>query len=242
MNIGTSEIDITPKPGVELSGFAARTQPSIGILDPLFAKALYLVDGHERLLWLHCDLVGVDHAVVAAFRRWADEKLGLAPDQVMISATHTHAGACTIHLQEAGEYDAEYVEFLQDRLRSVTRAAMARTEHVDLVAVEGVLDLAVDRRKTASAHTDPRVAAFGFRRSQGGFAAVVVNYAMHPVGLGASNRLISADYPGQTAQVLAGQLPGKPIVLVTNGACANLNPPAEDVPFERISAWGRQVA
>jgi neutral ceramidase len=52
MKVGVSQIDITPKPGVELSGFAARTQPSIGVLDPLFAKAVFLANGRERVLWI----------------------------------------------------------------------------------------------------------------------------------------------------------------------------------------------
>jgi hypothetical protein len=58
MILGTSQVDITPKPGVELSGFAARIQPSVGVLDPLLAKRLYLTQGDARLLWLHCDLTG----------------------------------------------------------------------------------------------------------------------------------------------------------------------------------------
>jgi hypothetical protein len=37
-------------------------------------------------------------------------------------------------------------------------------------------------------------------------------------------------------------LPGNPAVLVTNGACGNLNPPAENVPFAQIEAWGGQIA
>jgi neutral ceramidase len=242
MNLGATQIDITPKPGVELSGFASRIQPSTGVLDPLFARALYLVDGDNRLLWIHCDLVGFDRSIVLAFRRWAQGQLGLKEGQVMLSATHTHSGPCTIHLQEAGQYDPTYVEFLQGRLQEAAQAAVARTEPVGLVSVEGHLDLAHDRRKTASSHTDPRVGALGLRRSDGTFAAVVVNYAMHPVALGATNRCISADFPGQTALTLARQLPGASVVLATNGACGNLNPPAEDVPFVQIEAWGKKVA
>jgi hypothetical protein len=242
MKLGTSQIDITPKPGVELSGFAARSQPSVGVFDPLFAKALYLVDGETRLLWIHCDLVGFDRSIVLAFRRWAQDQLGLGEGEVMLSATHTHSGPCTIHLQEAGQYDPAYVEFLQARLREAAQTALARTEEAEVVAVEGHLCLALDRRKTASSHTDPRVAAVGFRRSDGSFVAVLANYAMHPVALGATNRHISADIPGQAALTLARQLPGNPTVLITNGACANLNPPAENVPFAQIEAWGKQVA
>jgi len=180
MILGTSQLDITPKAGVELSGFAARIQPSVGVLDPLSAKGLYLASGGARLLWLHCDLIGFDRSIVTAFRQWARETLGLQPGEVMLSATHTHAGPCTIHLREAGEYDPTYVEVLQRKLREAADIALARTEEVELVTVEGHLDLSVDRRKTTSPHTDPRVAALGFRRGDRTFAAAVVNYAMHP--------------------------------------------------------------
>ena len=108
MKVGTSQIDITPKPGVELSGFAARTQPSIGVLDPLFAKAVFLANVSERLLWIHCDLVGLDREIVLEFREWARQQLGLANTQVVLSATHTHSGPCTIHLQECGRYDPAF--------------------------------------------------------------------------------------------------------------------------------------
>jgi hypothetical protein len=242
MNVGTAQIDITPKPGVELSGFAARTQPSTGVLDPLFAKALYLEDGSEQVLWIDCDLVGFDREIVLAFRDWARERFGLGAGQVMLSATHTHSGPCTIHLHECGSYDPAYVSLLQQRLREAAEAALGQTEECEVVATEGHLDLAVDRRQQASKHTDPRVAALGFRRNDGTFKAVVVNYPMHPVALGSSNRQISADMPGQAALRLSRLLRGNPVVLVTNGACGNLNPPAENVPFTQIEAWGGQIA
>ncbi len=242
MIIGTSQIDITPKPGVELSGFAARIQPSTGILDPLFAKALHLTGNGTELLWIHCDLIGFDRTIVQKFRAWAKEELGLNENQVLLSATHTHAGPCTIHLREAGEFDVAYVEFLLAQMRECARQAMTRREPCRLVAVESHLDLAVDRRNTASAHTDPRVSALGFCRADGSFAAVVVNYAIHPVALGPKNRLISADISGQAALALAGQLPGNPVVLMTNGACANLNPPTENVPPAQVQQWGGQIA
>jgi hypothetical protein len=242
MILGTSQIDITPKPGVELSGFAARIQPSVGVLDPLFAKAMYIADGDEKLLWVHCDLIGFDRAIVHAFRAWAREQLGLHDGRVMLSATHTHSAGCTIHLQQAGAYDSAYVELLHTRLRAAAKAAVAATEIVECVPVEGHLALAVDRRKMASSHTDPRVGALGFRRRDATFAAVVVNYPMHAVALGHLNRCISADVPGQAALRLAQQLSGNPVVLITNGACGNLNPPAENVPFAQVKAWGEQIA
>ena len=103
MKLGTAQIDITPQPGVELSGFAARVQPSTGVLDKLFAKALYIETEQTKLLWINCDLIGFDRGIVLEFRRWAHEKFGLSMHQVMLSATHTHAGPATIHLRERSE-------------------------------------------------------------------------------------------------------------------------------------------
>jgi len=242
MLIGTSQIDITPKIGVELSGFAARVQPSIGVLDPLSAKAIFLDSGKTKLLWIHCDLVGFDRSIVESFRAWSRESIGLGSQQVMLSATHTHSGPCTIRLREAGEYDPVYVEFLQEKLRGLAKQAMAHTEEVSLVTVEGRLSLAIDRRKAATSHTDPRVAAFGFKRADGTFAAAIMNYPIHPVALGPTNRSISGDLSGHAAHALAGQLPGKPVVFMTNGASGNLNPPAENVAPSQACKWGTMIA
>src|SRR5687768_11441002 len=117
MKIGASQVEITPQVGVELSGFALRTQPSTGVLDQLWARGLFLVDGSARLLWLHCDLIGFDARIVTAFRTWAKAQLGLAEAEILLTATHTHSGPCTIHLEEAGAYDERYAGWLQLRLQ-----------------------------------------------------------------------------------------------------------------------------
>jgi hypothetical protein len=160
--LGVSQIDITPKPGVELCGFAARIQPSTGVLDPLFAKTIHLMCGASELLWIHCDLIGFDRAIVREFREWAWKEFGLNENQVLLSTTHTHAGPGTIHLRESGEFNAEYVKFLLEQMREGAKLAMGHKEKCQLVAVENNLELAVDRRKTASSHTDPRAMALGF--------------------------------------------------------------------------------
>jgi neutral ceramidase len=242
MKVGISHIDLTPAPGVELSGFAIRTQPSTGVLDPLFAKALYLEDGRERFLWVHCDVIGFEPEMVAAFRRAVKKSSGLDESRVMLSATHTHSGPATIRLRECGVYDPAYTEKLLQCLCEVAEAAWSRTEACSVVAAGASIDLAIDRRKKADAHTDPRVGAVGFRREDGTWIAVLMNHAMHPVALGAKNREISADIPGQAAEALARALPGNPVVLVTNGACGNLNPPEANVGFSQVRKWGEGIA
>ncbi len=242
MKLGAALIDITPAVGAELSGFAARTQPSLGVHDRLYLRGIHLSEGDERLLWLHCDVIGLDESIVARFRDWAFSTLGLRPSQVMVSATHTHSGPCTIHLTGAGDYDEAYVEFLITQLQVAAGHTVAHMEPCTVVTGEDSVALAVHRRGPATAHTDPRVGVVGFRRDDGSYIAVIGNYAVHPVALGRDNRQISADLFGVAADGVSRGLRGAPLVLMTNGACGNLNPPAEDVSFEQLAMWGGQIA
>src|SRR5439155_21304118 len=102
MNVGAAEIDITPDFPVDLSGFASRTQPSVGVLEPIFARAMYLDDGGEKLLWIACDVVALERTFIDDFRAWAGRELQLKPHQVLLSATHTHSAPATIHLNACG--------------------------------------------------------------------------------------------------------------------------------------------
>jgi neutral ceramidase len=242
MKVGISQVDITPAPGGELSGFAVRTQPSLGVLDPLFAKALFLEEESERMLWMHCDLIGFTAEFVTSFRRSVADQLGLDESRVMLSATHTHSGPCTVRLRECGQHDPAYEEHLLQRLCDEARTAVSRTESCAVVSVEAPIELAVDRRGKPSGHTDPRVAALGFRRHDGTWLAILANYAVHPVALGPGNRQVSADIHGQAAAALSNEMTGRPLVLMTNGACGNLNPPAVGVPLAQVSRWGSEIA
>jgi hypothetical protein len=242
MKVGAAQIDITPVTGTELSGFAVRIQPSAGFLDRLYAKALWAETGEARLLWIHCDLIGLTDQFVAAFRAWAGRELGLAANEVMVSTTHTHSGPCTIRLEGCGNRDEAYTAWLAIRLQELAATVRAGVADCAPVAFEGRLDLAVDRRGKPSAHTDPRLAVIGFKRADGGFAAVIANHPIHPVALGNGNRLASGDLFGFAAEHLSARLPGRPVVLMTNGACGNLNPPTVGAPVEQVQAWGRLIA
>ncbi len=252
MQAGAAVADITPPVGAELCGFLARVQPSVEVHDALAARALYLETADARLLWLHADLVGLEQAFVQDLRAELAGRLGLSASEVVVSATHTHSGPATIHLICCGTYDERYVARLRERLLEAAATAVDRREPVRMVRGEGTCDLAVDRRGKPSTHTDPVLGVVGWQRGDGTWLAVQVNYAIHHVALRADNRAISADMAGRAATTVAGALEGQPVVLVTNGACGNLNPPATKsdfiqrgpiVPrFDLMQAWGDQVA
>src|SRR5690242_11539574 len=158
MRAGSSQIKITPEAGIELSGYVVRAQPSVGVVDDLFACALFLEEAGERLLWLHVDLLRLPPVTVARVRHAVAADLGLAERQIVLSATHTHAGPATTRLRCCGQVDPAYVAQLEGSLCEAARQAAARRETAGLSVAEGRAEVGVDRRRpTGNSHTDHRL-------------------------------------------------------------------------------------
>ncbi|OGV65479.1 MAG: hypothetical protein A3K19_10345 [Lentisphaerae bacterium RIFOXYB12_FULL_65_16] len=239
MQAGTARVTITPPVGTELSGYLARMQPSIGVHDELYAYALHLESGGEKLLWLHADLVGYEPGFAARVRAELAQRFGLAQRQVVLSATHTHAGPATIPLRRCGQMDLGYMEILERHLLGAAAVACGSTEHVTLRFAEGSAQVSRDRRRASPhSHTDPRLPVMALQRQDGTFAAVVANYAVHNVALSSNNRLISGDMAGVAADFARRNLPGEPAVLFTNGGCGNVNPLCQSDGFEYVEQYG----
>ncbi len=201
MKCGASRVVITPRVGVDLAGFAARQGPSVGVHDDLYARALYLAAGDERLLWLHADLIGLSRELTAEVREQLAAEFGLAPRQVLLSATHTHSGPATVFLRWCGDMDGDYMAALPGYLLQAAREAIAEAEDVTLRVGEGRCTLGQDRRPPGPwSHADSALPVVGFQRGDGSYAALLANYAMHNVALSSENRHISADVSGAAAR------------------------------------------
>ena len=60
LKAGSARVDITPTSPVWMSGYAARTHPSSGVLVPLWAKALALESsGNRHIVIVTVDVVGI---------------------------------------------------------------------------------------------------------------------------------------------------------------------------------------
>jgi neutral ceramidase len=238
---GCSKIRITPPVGVDLSGYGLREQPSVGIHDDLFARALFLEQGTEKLLWLHCDLIGLERNRVRTLRKRLLEEMNLAEHQILVSTTHTHAGPATRRVRGCGEINPSYLDQLDQYLLEAARHAVIKTDEVMLWFAEGQCYLGIDRRSTSTAHVDPVLLVIAFQEKNGTFSAVLANYAMHNVALSSNYRLVSADMAGVAASYACEQLRGNPLTFVTNGACGNINPPMQSDDFSAAEQLGKEL-
>ena len=63
LRVGFARRDITPPPGIDLSGFGFRFGANLGSLEPLKVGALAVTDGAQTVLLFSLDLIGLtlDH-------------------------------------------------------------------------------------------------------------------------------------------------------------------------------------
>ena len=92
---GAATSNITPELGSEIIG-GFVPYPSKHIHDELHARCLVLDDGKTKLALVVCDLLGIDRVVSVEARRLIAERQGIPPEQVLISATHTHSATSAL--------------------------------------------------------------------------------------------------------------------------------------------------
>jgi hypothetical protein len=89
--VGFGAVDITPSQSVRLAGRYFERQSS-GVHDPLLARAMAISNGANRAVLCVVDLSKVPVEMVALTRKLVQEQCGLAAEELVLSAVHTHTG------------------------------------------------------------------------------------------------------------------------------------------------------
>src|SRR5205823_14959739 len=90
---GVAKADITPAEPVWLAGYGGPARPAHGKVMELWIKALALEDaqGHRSVI-VTSDTLGIPQSIYRTVSAALKEKSGLAPEQIILSASHTHCG------------------------------------------------------------------------------------------------------------------------------------------------------
>lgn len=248
---GVGRVNITPPVGTWLSGYDARTLPSQGVYDDLHAKALLLTDGYTRLVILAVDLIALDQEILARIRRRIQEQTGIPSENVLLAASHTHAGPVTQRLEMFEEPDLHYLAELEMKLAGAAYVANNRLEEATLGIGTGRVGFNVNRRLVTpegvvmrpniQGPVDHAVGVIRVDGSGGEPLAVIMHYACHATAFGSSNLLISADYPG-VAQSFVEQVYGSQCnALFLQGCSGDVRPYLVDADGRFRSGTNREV-
>lgn len=212
--VGVACIEVAVPIGTAMAGFIARCGPSTGTHDPVTCRAMVFDD---RFGIVSVDVCALHEDTCAAVR-FVAASLGL--QDVVVTATHSHSGP-SVGCGRVGVHEEESHSRIIDAARAALAAAVASAEPCrgDWVESRG-LSIAFNRRKGRP--LDVPVQAIRFSDASGRMKAVLVSFACHPVVLDASNRQVSADYPGYLRDEVERRFPESICVFVT-GAAGEIN-------------------
>ena len=134
---GAATSNITPELGGEIIG-GFLPIPAKHIHDDLHARCLVLDDGETKIALVVCDLLGIHRSLSIEARRQITEATGIPPENVLISATHTHSATSAIsNAAVARSYQSDmplndYQKFVARRIADGVRRAIQNLQPAEI--------------------------------------------------------------------------------------------------------------
>ena len=226
MRASFKTVDITGSIGLRLSGYTERDHGNEGIHDPVEANIAVIESGEEYMVIVAIDAVGIDLPGCKDIRQKVSEQTPIKPQNILFSATHTHASYQAIrygaegfiidmlHEPRMGETDAAYYELYKAKLVGAIVWAYESLEPVKAGYGRTTLEGLGSNRNDPQGYDDHSVNVLKFERTDGTLAGTLVNFGCHPTVLPWQNYLVSADYPGYTRRLVEEVFPGSTLVFL----------------------------
>lgn len=205
--------------------------------DPLYVKALVLKNGTATVALITLDAVSigeigyVPNDYLAKVRTRLRKELGIAPESVLVNASHCHGVVCS----DVDEKTIEAVKAAAANLVPVT--AGVGVGHEDRVSenrrmrlksgkeadVRHAYSLPADDDVVGVGPIDPQIGVLRLDRADGRPLAVVYNFACHPI-MGRPGGENTADLVGFASRVIEDNLGDGTIALFVQGCGGDINP------------------
>ena len=190
---------ITPPLPCRLGGYSRREGLSRRVAQQLWARSIVLDNGDKRVGWVICDLLEVDRSLVANVREAIGATACLPGDDVLVGATHTHAGP---DLSRHWDLDGQSHHGAQERYRSflphaIASAVVAAVEDLSpssLTWAEGSISgVGTDRRGSTDL---PQKLGVLRAIADDQLKGMVIIHPCHGTVLGPDNLAVSGDIIG----------------------------------------------
>ncbi len=269
LRVGAAKTDISPPLHIPYLGGEPRYGEFAGIHDPLYARAAVLSCGEQAVgilsadaLGLSNDLLGPGRDFIAEVRRRVAAETDLAPESILLAATHAHSTPDTygiLRLWEKPECRAWFQVFADHLAWTLIRAwrdltparlSLGQTEVPGVGANRRLRD---DRGHVCSRGRMPQDATIIdegccddsllvlLARREGAAPVVVANFACHPVTVQVQP-MMSADYPGFACALVEQALGSDSLCLFLQGAAGDINPVNDaSGEFADVASFGTMV-
>jgi neutral ceramidase len=243
LRVGFAQADIEQK-GIALAGYGSMARrsipslihrnpyatwfkPSTGRHDPVRVKAMILIAGQKRLVFLSFDLAAVTAEMYQDLTRML-VAMGYERDSIFISATHTHSGPGTLsdrflwEALAADRFSPAFYSQVMGKTGMVVATAAHSAQAAELFAASFTATGLQRNRRHREGWFDPTANLLLARLPSGAWLGGMVNFAVHGTALNAHNLALSADVPGGIERELQDRLHAP--VLFVNGAEGDVSP------------------
>lgn len=247
--VGVGRSDITPPVGIAHAGWGAAThQRAEGVDMPFYATALYVTDSNLEIAIVDIDACILTNEEDAAIRKEVASVAHIKPNNLRLSATHTHSGPVNRQswLEEGMELIDPYWDSLPSRIAESVNTARWAAKPAHVGVGQGRSNINVNRRSTLEDGTlftgrnwdgvvDQEVGIVAINDTDGKSIATLLNFACHPTILGPANKLLSPDYPGSARKVVEEYAGG--LCLFLQGAAGNCGPTHGFIGEVAVAKW-----
>ncbi|WP_242920091.1 neutral/alkaline non-lysosomal ceramidase N-terminal domain-containing protein [Pontibacter liquoris] len=244
LQVGWAKVNITPPVGTPLAGYGKRRGMRYGqVHDSAWVRTFALSNGNTTAYIVALDML---IAPMSVEKQLAKEytKLGLRPDQVYLTATHTHSsfGGWQKKLAGrlmAGKYSKTVVQqtvnhILQSMQLAQQRQLPARIGYGQISAAA----LVKNRLTGTTTNLDSTLRFVKFEQADGR-TALLCTFSAHPTILPSMQPVLSRDYPGELVDTLEHEVT---FAAFAAGAVGSHQAQHPDESFESTAAVGRQLA
>jgi neutral ceramidase len=241
---GAAKRSIVPPFPTAMGGYFDRTANFEGVDREVFARALVCRNEETAVAVMAADLIGVSSYLVEGARARVAAETGLRPENILISATHTHSapsgfsGASTFGFEVNTELNA----FLIEAFTGVIVDAWKALRPAAVGFAYGHLDgITTNRQQNNDQVIDSDVGVLKVQeKGSRNTIATLANFTGHPVILDSTNLLLSCEYPGVACETVEQVLGG--VAIFTQGACGDVTMKRSGPKFEEVTRLGRVVA
>jgi len=220
--VGFAKVNITPTGSVPMAGYIARTSPSVGVHDPLFARCFLLYGEEKHGAIVVLDLVGITAKWVKVIQRLTEEVADIPQANVLVACTHTHSGPAGFAAPPWSTGAFPFVEETLERLRSGLERAAAVAIPVE-AGVEACLVPGIGGHRTIPNRAVDQTLWTLVFRGEGKTHGVLANFPCHSTILGADNLFLSGDLFGAASAVVEQKLGPGSVVAITVGAAGDVS-------------------
>jgi len=250
LRAGHARIRVTPPVGTYMMGYASRTQPSEGVHDDLYAHAVALAVGTERVVIVALDVCSLEVPQARRIQEAVAARTGLAAEGVLLNCSHTHAGPLIGRVASDHYDEAAFQRVLGGTVEACV-GALQDLSPATLGTSWAPADVGCNRRQRAPSGeiilgVNPEGATLGeatvWRLAREGKSDVTLfSIPVHGTTLGGENLQLSAEWMGDAVRRVEAARPDTAAVFL-QGCGADQNPYRGERSFRQMERNGQAAA